>query len=89
MRKLSFKKMVPALALTIGMAGAFATMSMKEAPNSVASTIGFAKNIQGQPCQLQVNCSSVFGTMCRVSYPSGEIAYDKPGTVCLQPLYRQ
>lgn len=74
------------LALVLSISLAFATKPMPEADN-LAPVTGYAKN-NGQPCSLPVNCSDTGDEMCRVSYPVGEIARDRPDTVCLQPLFR-
>lgn len=86
--KTILKKMMPLSVFVLGVAGAFGTMSMQKAGDDLAPKIGWVTNAQGEPCSLQVQCSDSGGPLCRVSYPSGNIAQDKPGTTCLQPLFR-
>ena len=82
-----FRKMMPLAVFALGIAGAFTTMSM-QSDKILAHQDGWAKNQLGQPCALRIDCSDVSGDMCRVSYPSGEIAYRKPATVCTTALFR-
>jgi hypothetical protein len=86
--KTILKKMMPLSVFVLGVAGAFGTMSMQKASDDLAPKIGWATNAQGQPCSVQVQCDDSGNQLCRVSYPSGNIASDKPGTTCLQPLFR-
>lgn len=81
------KKMLPILAFVLSITVAFATKSMPKA-DDLAPVTGYAKNDLGQPCSQPVDCSTIEGEICRVSYPTGEIAHDRPNTVCLQPLFR-
>lgn len=88
MKTIFFKKLMPLAVFALGIGGAFTTMSMQETAKS-NEVKGYAINSQTQqPCSLEINCVD-FGTeMCRVSYPSGHIAYDKPGGICLDALWR-
>lgn len=88
MKTLILKKMMPMSVFVLGIAGAFGTMSMQKTADALAPKIGWATNAQGEPCSLQVQCSDTGSQFCRVNYPSGNIASDKPGTTCLQPLFR-
>lgn len=81
------KKMLPLFAVVLSISLAFASTSFTEVDDSAPVT-GYAQNDLGQPCSQPVDCSDSGSEMCRVSYPSGEIAHDKPNTVCLQPLFR-
>ncbi|HLF51271.1 DUF6520 family protein [Flavobacterium sp.] len=87
MKNLFLKKMIPIFVFALGILGAFGTMSMQSA-EELAPKIGWATNNLGQPCALQVQCSDSGGPMCRVSYPSGHIAYDKVGNTCVNALFR-
>jgi hypothetical protein len=88
MKTLILKKMMPLSVFVLGVAGAFGTMSMQKGADDLVPQIGWATNAQGEPCSVKVQCASSGGPLCRVSYPSGNIASDKPGTTCLQPLFR-
>lgn len=87
MKNLMLKKMIPLFVFGLGILGAFGTMSMQSA-DELAPKTGWATNHLGQPCALQVECSANGGTMCRVSYPAGQIAYDKVGNTCINALFR-
>lgn len=81
------KKMIPLFVFGLGILGAFGTMSMQSA-DELAPKTGWATNHLGQPCALQVECSTNGVSMCRVSYPAGQIAYDKVGNTCINALFR-
>lgn len=89
MKTLILRKYLPIAVVAIGIGGAFATTSMQSA-SKAAPKDGFTRNSSNKCTAIQVECSDVdSGTMCRVSYPSGAIAYDKvANNNCLQPLYR-
>jgi hypothetical protein len=86
--KTILKKMMPLSVFVLGVAGAFGTMSMQKTADDLVPQIGWATNAQGEPCSLQVQCADIGNQLCRVSYPSGNIASNKPSTTCLQPLFR-
>lgn len=87
MKKVILKKAGPLMVFALGVVGAFGTMSM-QSDKELAAETGWAKNALGQVCSLEVSCSDINGDMCRVSYPSGEIAYHKSGSVCTTALFR-
>jgi len=87
MKNLFLKKMIPIFVFALGILGAFGTMSMQSAAELAPKT-GWATDHLGQPCALQIQCSTVGNEMCRVSYPSGQIAYDKVGNSCINALFR-
>lgn len=87
MKNQMFKKMIPMFVFILGILGAFGTMSMQSA-DELAPKTGWATNQLGQPCALQVECSDTGVSMCRVNYPSGQIAFDKVGNTCINALFR-
>lgn len=86
MKTLLIKKMMPLAVFVLGIAGAFTTMSMQKT-SVVSPTFGWADAVN-EECSVRVSCETIGTVACQVSYPSGNIAYTKPGTVCLSQLYR-
>lgn len=87
MKTLFFKRMMPFAVFALGIFGALTTMSMQDAKADLAPKTGWYADATGRPCQLELTCSDIPGQFCRVSYPSGLIAFDKP-TGCVTPVYR-
>ncbi|HLV24411.1 MAG TPA: DUF6520 family protein [Moheibacter sp.] len=81
-------KLMPVMIFLLGIAGAFGTMSMQKATENAAPITGWVHDVMGNPCAQPVACSDSDGPVCRVNYPSGQIAELKVGTVCVQPLFR-
>lgn len=78
-------KLMPVMIFLLGIAGAFGTVSMQKATENIVT--GWVHN-NDEPCMKSVTCSDVPNEFCRVSYPSGQVAELKIGTVCVGPLYR-
>lgn len=81
-------KLMPVMIFLLGIAGAFGTMSMQKVTEDVAPITGWVHDVMGNPCAQPVGCSNEGLEFCRVSYPSGQIAELKVGTVCVSPLRR-
>lgn len=87
MKTVFLKKMMPLFVFVLGIAGAFATMSM-DVTTGTELVDGWAKDEFNTPCQIQVHCQADGGTMCRVD-DEGEIAYLKTGpTTCPVALFK-
>lgn len=85
MKTIFLNKLLPVMIFLLAVASAFATLSLQTAPETIVT--GWVHR-GDEPCMRSVTCSDIPNEFCRVSYPSGQIAELKIGTVCVGPLYR-
>ncbi|MBP4137250.1 hypothetical protein J3495_04040 [Flavobacterium sp. P7388] len=79
---------MPVVVITLGITGAFATMSMQSTEKSSAPKIGYALNAQGA-CNIPVNCDTSGSQTCRLNGVSGPQAFGKNAQGnCNEVLYR-
>lgn len=83
-----FKKLTPVMVFLLGIFGAFGTMSMQKNTNEKAPATGWVHDTMGNPCNRTVSCADEGTALCRITYPLGEIAEQKVGSSCVQPLFR-
>lgn len=86
MKTIFLNKVLPVMIFLLAIASALGTTSIEKAPDNVVN--GWVHDNNGKPCNRMVTCSDVPNEFCKVSYPSGQVAELKIGTVCVGPLYR-
>jgi hypothetical protein len=87
MKAIFLKKMMPMFVFLLGIAGAFATMSMNAVEDPILRT-GWAEDEDSVPCQISVQCQNEGGVMCRHN-DTGPLAYEKTGpTSCPVQLFK-
>ncbi|MCD0472543.1 hypothetical protein LPB88_22605 [Flavobacterium sp. JAS] len=79
---------MPVAVIAMGIAGAFATMSMQSSASSITPKMGFTLDAQGA-CNIPVSCDTQGTQICRLNGDSGPQAFGKTTQGnCNQVLFR-